>query len=158
MTRAAELSQKAISAELEGARFLAGSLRKRWRLISYEYPIMFIGVSNGSPEDNSKEYVFRFELTDFPSTAPDVRIWDLSSNNVLAKDKRPKGSQRVNEAFKEWNEGNIYRPWERTGVTHNNWIQDHPELTWHSNRGLIFILEDLHGLISSSDMALVAQG
>src|SRR5438876_259286 len=82
----------------------------------------------------------------FPGAAPAVRIWDRETDTLLAPDRRPKGSARVQEAFKAWGNETVYRPWDRFAGAHNNWARDFPALAWHSGRDVAFILEDLHGL------------
>jgi hypothetical protein len=69
----------------------------------------------------------------------------------LPANRRPTGSARVVEAFKDWTAPHpVYRPWERTSATHNNFAQTFPDLAWHPKRDLAFIMEDLHGLLSSN--------
>lgn len=41
-------------------------------------------------------------MTGFPGAAPEVKIWDFAANIPLAADKRPKGSNRLIQAFKCW--------------------------------------------------------
>lgn len=143
----------AVDADLSSVRFLVGSLQKRWRIVSFDPPVLFVAIS-GSLYDDKHEYIFRFDLTGFPGAAPEVRIWDLENNCLLPLHARPKGSERISAAFKEWGSQTVYRPWERlAGSSHSDWANLHPELLWHPNRGLTFILEDLHGLITSSALA-----
>ena len=80
-------------------------------------------------------------------------IWDYKAGCLLPAARRPKGSPRIVEAFKEWGEHTVYRPWDRMGGPHNNWTRDFPALTWHARRDLTFILEDLNGLLTSNTLA-----
>jgi hypothetical protein len=148
-------AKTAADADLASARFRAGVVRKLWRKVSYDFPVLTIAVTAVEPDGSASEYFFRFELSDFPGVAPAVQIWDCEKNALLAENRRPKGSKRVVEAFKNWgpNKDTVYRPWERTSGAHNNWAQSHPELAWHSKRDLTFILEDLHGLLTSNAAA-----
>lgn len=146
-------AQNAVVADLASARFRVGERRGYWRKLSCDFPILIISVSAVEPDAKNSEYFFRFELTGFPGAAPEVKIWDVAANTLLAADKRPKGSHRVNEAFKTWGNGSIYRPWDRHGRLHNDWASKHPDLAWHPKRDLTFILEDLHGLLNSNTLA-----
>lgn len=150
-------SQKAVDADIASARFQIGLARRQWGIALYTFPILIMRVSAVEMDAKKSEYDFRFELTGFKATPPEVMLWDMATNSFLPQDKRPKGSRRVMEAFKIWGEHKtVYRPWERTGVSHNNWSSSHPELIWHPKRDLAFILEDLHGLLTSN-AALVPQ-
>ena len=146
-------AEKAVAADLASPRFRVGEKRGHWRKVSYEFPLLFVAVAAVEPDGKASEYFFRFELTGFPGIAPEVKIWDLETQAVLAVAKRPKGSTRVIEAFKSWGSDSVYRPWDRNGGPHNNWTTTHPELTWHPKRELAFILEDLHGLLFSNATA-----
>jgi len=147
-------AEAVVDTNIASVRFRAGAKRGSWRLISYEFPVLFMAVSAISPTGDPEEYCFRFELTDFPGTAPEVKIWNQEKMAVLEIGNRPKGSRRVLEAFKanwpELNGGSVYRPWERSGLQHNGWSTAHPGLAWHPGRDLSFILEDLHGLLTSN--------
>lgn len=144
----------AVRADLESARFRGGVLRGQWRLDRYEFPVIEIAVMAVPGNQRCSEFTFRFEVSNFPTQAPEVKIWDPAKRQPLALAERPKGSARVTDAFKDgWpGEGapSVYRPWERHGVTHSNWIATHPHLTWHAGRDISFVLEDLHALINPS--------
>jgi hypothetical protein len=154
----AEAARQAVDADVASARFLAGVARKRWRRLSYEFPLLIVAVAAVESDQSLSEYAFQFELTEFPGIAPAVRIWDCKANSLLATDRRPKGSTRVEQAFKDWGDQHtVYRPWDRYGQTHNNWARDFPDLAWHARRDLAFILEDLHGLLTSNALAGAAR-
>ena len=147
-------AKTAADADLASARFRAGVLRKHWRRVSFDFPVLIMAVTAVERDGTASEYFFHFELSGFPGIAPAVQIWDCATNKLLAVDRRPKGTKRVEEAFKNWEPHNtVYRPWERTSGAHNNWVQSHPDLAWHSKRDLTFILEDLHGILTSNAAA-----
>lgn len=147
-------AKAAADADLASGRLRAGILRNHWRKVSYAFPVLIMAVAAVEPDGTATEYTFRFELSGFPGIAPAVQIWDCATNALLAVDRRPKGTKRVAEAFKNWEPHNtVYRPWERTSGAHNNWAQSHPDLAWHSKRDLTFVLEDLHGLLTSNSAA-----
>lgn len=139
----------AVSTDLASVRFRVGLVRGQWRVISYEFPLLIVGVAAVEPDGGASEYTFRFELAGFPGAAPAVQIWDVGAGTTLALEKRPKGSARVVAAFKDWppSQG-IYRPWERAAGPHFG--QPHPSLAWHPKRDLAFVMEDLHGLLTSN--------
>jgi hypothetical protein len=143
-------AEEAVAADLISPRFLAGGARRHWRRVSYRFPILVMAVAAIEPDGSSSEYYFRFELTGFPGVAPEVRMWDAEANAPLAPARRPKGSLRVTEAFKSWGNDTVYRPWDRHAGAHGNWATAYPMLAWHPKRDLTFILEDLHGLLTSN--------
>lgn len=143
-------AETGVAVDLASPRFRAGTIRGQWRQVSYVFPVLVMAVAAIEPDGSRNEYWFRFELTGFPGTAPEVRIWDCDANVALAQDRRPKGSGRVVEAFKTWGSDTVYRPWERQSGAHNEWANKYPELAWHPKRDLAFILEDLHGLLTSN--------
>jgi hypothetical protein len=145
----------AVEADLASAAFRAGVQRKQWRQLSYAFPLLFIAVTAVEPDGSLCEYDFRFELSGFPAVAPEVTIWDPKSKSSLDPGKRPTGSPRVVEAFKRWGNDTVYRPWDRLGGAHNNWSITHPSMTWNPSLHLTFILEDLHGLLTSNSLASV---
>lgn len=146
-------AERAIAVDLDSSRFRVGVQRRHWRQVSYAFPILVMALFAIEPDGSSSEYFFHFELTGFPGAAPEVRIWDPSTNTLLAIDKRPKGSARVGEAFKAWGGGSIYRPWDRLAGAHGNWATAYPTLAWNPKRDLTFVLEDLHGLVTSNAAA-----
>jgi len=147
-------AQTAVEADLTSARFRAGLARSHWRVLSSNFPHLVIAVAAIELDGTSSEYAFQFELTGFPGIAPQVMIWDAAASTQLPANRRPKGSQRVQEAFKDWNAPHpVYRPWERTSGAHGNWAQSFPDLIWHPRRDLTFILEDLHALVTSNALA-----
>jgi len=147
----------ALAADLSAARFQAGVARGQWRIIASEFPLLFIAVAAIEPGGTAGEYSFRLELTGFPGTAPEVRIWDYSAAEPLAQARRPRGSPRVIEAFKTWGHDTVYRPGERLSGAHGDWARNYPSLVWHPGRDLTFILEDLHGLLTSNAAACSAR-
>jgi hypothetical protein len=149
---------EAVLTDLSSPKFRAGVIQNRWRVVSHEQPVLIIAVAGQKAAGEACEYGFRFELSGFPGSAPEVKMWDINNNCLLPAGERPAWSPRVVEAFKMWGDHNtVYRPWDRVGGPHNNWNRDHPHLAWHPNRGLTFILEDLHGLVTSGAMARLAQ-
>lgn len=143
-----------VESDMEDSAFISGCERGRWRVISYEFPILYFAVSATEPDGTSSEYVFRAELTNFPAQAPMVQIWDLNTGQTLAPHLRPKGGPRVQQSFKKWEPADtVYRPWDRFTGPHGNNTINHPQLAWRPDRRLAFILEDLHGILNSNARA-----
>ena len=147
-------AEQRVAAELLGPQFLGGIEKGRWRLVSQAFPTLDIAVSATEPDGTRKEYVFRFELTNFPAQAPMVRIWDPDAGTPLANNKRPKGNARVERAFQHWGDDTVYRPWERRTGPHNSNAVHLPHLAWRSDRDLLFILEDLYGILNLNARSL----
>ena len=120
-------------------------------MVEESFPLLMIVVSVPTGQTTLAEYFFRFELSGFPGVAPAAFLWDVEVNAPLQRTKRPGWSRRVTEAFKEWQPPHhpVYRPWERTSGAHHNWAQSFPQLAWNPSRTLSFVLEDLHGLLTS---------
>jgi hypothetical protein len=135
---------------MASARFRVGALRGHWRAVTYTFPVLLVCVASVAASGVARSFAFRFELTGFPSAAPEVRIWDLATQAPLAVQLRPRGSARVTESFKDWQYGTVYRPWDRHAGAHNHWASTYRELAWHAARDLAFVLEDLHGLLTSN--------
>ena len=137
-----------VAAELLREDFIGGVEKGRWRLVSQAFPILDIAIAATEPNGDRKDYFFRFELTNYPAQAPMVRIWDPETNGPLAGDKRPKGNGRVALAFQVWCKVTFYRPWDRCTGPHNANAARLPNWGWRSDRTLMFILEDLHGILN----------
>lgn len=151
---AEHLSHQTLLRDLASPRYRIGAASKRWRLVSDAFPVVIFAVA---ATDAAAEYFFRFELSGFPGIAPEVNIWDCAANARLAQPHRPKGSPRVVEAFKDWGDNTVYRPWERKAGAHNNWSSTYPTLAWRPDRDIAFILEDLHGLLTANALADAAR-
>lgn len=147
-------AQQRIATELLSREFLGGIGRGRWRIIDEAFPLMDIAISATETDGTASEYVFRFELTNYPAQAPMVRIWDPEANQPLPVAHRPKGKARVSIAFQQWGSDTVYRPWERCTGPHNSNAVNLPHLAWRSDRNLLFILEDLHGILNLNARAL----
>lgn len=130
------------------ASFLRGVARGRWKVLRFSFPELFIELAAIDPQGTPLTFCFRMLVDGYPNAAPDVRCWDFAANATLPASARPQRPQRSLEAFKDWGNG-VYRPWDRNGALHNNWATSHPQLAWHSERDLTFILEDLHELLNA---------
>lgn len=144
-------SARHVEHDLNAMDFVAGCDSRRWRIVSFAFPTLDFAISATEPNGEKSEYSFRAELSNYPTQAPMVRIWDQEANAPLAPDRRPKGDNRVRISFQQWKPTDtVYRPWERMTGPHNNNSTAHPALAWRPDRHLTFIFEDLHGILNSN--------
>ena len=133
-----------VAADLEQSDFLRGCDAGRWRIISYEFPILNFAISATEPDGTASEYGFQAELSNYPGQAPKVRIWDLEKNASLEPERRPKGGARIEKNLPGIGARilstarGIGRP-AHTATTRPTY----PHLAWNPERHLVFIFEDL---------------
>ena len=137
-----------VAAELARPEFVQGEEKGRWRVVASDFPRLDIVIAATEPDGTASEYGFRFELTNFPGTAPMVRIWDIGKDEPLHKDLRPKGNRRIEKTFQQWGDDTVYRPWDRRTGPHISNAANMQHLAWRVDRTLTFILEDLHGILN----------
>ena len=142
-----------VAADLEQGDFLSGCDAGRWRIIFNEFPILSFAISATEPDGTASEYGFQAELSNYPGQAPMVRIWDHEKNAPLEAERRPKGGERVQKTFQSWGSDTVYRPWDRKTGPHGNNAATFPHLAWNPERHLVFIFEDLHGILNSNARA-----
>jgi hypothetical protein len=141
-------SETRVSAELYEPGFIAGVQAGRWRIHEFAFPRLDFYITATEPDGRTIVYGFRGDVTNFPGTNPLVRIWDLANNTPLSAPLRPKGNQRVAITFQQWGDDTVYRPWDRMTGPHNNSAVNLPHLAWRPDRPLLFIFEDLHGILN----------
>ena len=142
-----------VAADMKQGDFLIGCDAGCWRIVSFQFPTLDFAISATEPNGAEGEYGFRAELSNYAAQAPMVRIWDHDRNVPLPSDRRPKGGQRVEQAFKSWGEDTVYRPWDRKTGAHNNNANAFPHLAWNPERRLVFIFEDLHAILNCNARA-----
>jgi hypothetical protein len=143
-----------VAEELGGPDFLTGVGKGRWRVVRHTFPLLDIAIAATEPDGTASEYVMRFELTNYPAQAPMVRIWDVGSNGPLPRERRPQGNPKVALAFQQWGDDTVYRPWDRRTGPHNFNAANLPHLAWRPDRDLMFMLEDLNGILNLNARAL----
>ncbi len=143
-----------IAGELSGEDFLAGVKNGRWRIGRFAFPLLDMTIMATEPDGASVEYTPHFELSNYPAQAPMVRIWDADTDGPLPRERRPQGNPKVALAFQQWGDDTVYRPWDRHTGPHNANASNLPHLAWHPGRNLLFILEDLHGILNLNARAL----
>lgn len=137
-----------VRADLDDPGFQAGVAQGRWRVHEFAYPRLDFVIAATELDGTASEYAFRGDVINFPAAAPMVRIWDLQANGPLPANLRPKGNQRVSITFQQWGDDTVYRPWDRQTGPHNNNAVNLPHLAWRPDRRLLFIFEDLHGILN----------
>lgn len=144
--------QRAVCDHVRSARFLAGADAGRWRLVSMAWPHALIAISAAPREGAPDEYVLKFELSGYPTTAPTGCPWDLDRDVILPAGKRPKGS-RVGQIFRtDWREGRaLYAPWDRLALGHADWAAKYPMYIWNARRDLTFYLTNVHDALNNDD-------
>lgn len=142
-----------VVADLHEGDLVSGFDAGRWRVISHRFPILEFAIAATEPDGSASEYGFWAELSSYPAQAPKVRIWDHEENAPLVVDRRPKGGERVQKTFQQWQSDTVYRPWERMTGPHNGNAATFPHLAWHPERRLSFIFEDLHGILNGNARA-----
>jgi hypothetical protein len=138
----------AIDTDLDSTEFKVGVARGFWRLVDTKFPVYVFAVTQVLANEASKEYFFRFELDGYPAAAPKVLIWDVEKAQMLEAQLRPNQNQVQRQAFKDWGDHTVYRPWERCSGAHNNWNSTYPKLAWNPTRKLTFPLNDLHQILN----------
>ena len=136
------------------ARFQEGIERGRWRIVGdIAWPVVLVAVSAAPRDGAPSEYALRFDLTEYPETAPTATPWNPASGKVLEQELRPKG-ERVGYVFRtDWNEGKaLYAPFDRVALnSHPNWGTQHPRRAWNPRKDLAWLLHILHELLNNDD-------
>lgn len=137
----------------EEAAFQIGCDRGKWRLLQpILWPQVFIALNAPARPNSPSEWVFRFDLTQYPRQAPTAGLWDVARDTWLAAAHWPFGSERFSLAFNPtWKNGQaIYLPCDRQSLEgHDHWRTQHPHLIWTPDKDLTFYLEIIHDYFHS---------
>ena len=153
-----ELAQQTVMKDLESSAFQSGVMRGSWRVHSFQFPKLVIGVLGTEPDGSRKMYYFRYVLDNFPTSAPWVQIWNIEADQILPVAQRPKGNAKVERAFQSWSDDTVYRPWERMALAHGDWVHKYASEAWHPGMTLTFTVEDLHGILNANALMVAAKG
>ena len=141
---------------VSAARFQLGVDRGDWRLVDDTWPQPVISVSAAERDDAPSEFSFRFELTDYPVSAPTAEPWDVAAGAPLAHSCWPIGSGRVAVVLNPgWrpsaNVHALYHPIDRHAlVGHDNWRTQDPASSWDPSRmEIVDYLKVIHELLHS---------
>lgn len=144
------ISEHTLGQHLQGARFLAGAARKRWKLIKMDWPILHIHISARTGDG----VVLKFDCTGYPQQPPTAMPWDIEKATMLDPKLWPKGG-RVSNVFRpDWKNGSaLYLPCDRNSIEgHPNWYSEYPSLIWNPERGILQYLEAIHDLLQSHEL------
>ena len=142
--------EKALRADLESGRFLAGAARRRWRLIAFDWPLVYISVV----ARDERGYLLRFDCSGYPHNPATARLWDPDRNVPLEVGLWPKGGGRIAAVFRnDWKGGvALYLPCDRIAIEgHDNWRTEHPSKIWNPSSGIAHYLEVVHELLHCRD-------
>ena len=147
--------ERTLRAHLAGGGFRAGVAAGRWRLIELSWPYALIAVSAAERPGGPGEFVIRFELMGYPSTAPTGGLWAVADDASLSAARRPKG-ERAASLFRTdgWLGGALamYAAWDRLGLqAHPEWAQTHRLEAWNATREISFVLCRIHEVLNSDD-------
>ncbi len=145
-------AQRTLEAHLNSVRFLSGVEQGRWKIVRYAFPKLEVNVTGFDPPTAQSAMLgFQLLCDNFPALGPFIQHWD----HIAGKRPSPlsASSASVVDALKEWTDqpgtyGGIYRPWQRLAALHNGWAAKRPDLEWHRDRHLTFIMERLYELAS----------
>lgn len=146
--------ERVFRAHLDRGPFQSGLDRGRWRLISINWPYAVIAISAAKREKGPDEYVFRFELSNYPSLAPTAQPWDELRGAPLEHGRWPGGGGRIQYAFNPgWKAGQcLYLPCDRLSIEgHEVWKGLHPEMIWSPSGDITQYLRIIYDLLNSED-------
>jgi len=143
------LDEQAFQADVDSGAFLNGSISGRWGVEQVDWPhaLIWVRARDGS------HLLLRFELTNYPQTAPTARPWDGAQNAPLAPARWPRGEARVSAAFNpNWNAGALYIPCDRIAIQgHEAWRHQHPSMLWDPAAGIHRYVRVVSDLLGSPD-------
>lgn len=145
--------ERALRADLRRAVFRLGEFEGRWHLTSIDWPYVLVTVL----ARDEREFCFRFDCRNFPSSAPTGGLWDEAVNRMLPFDLWPRGQGgRVSAVFRtDWKNGTaLYLPCDRVSLEgHSNWRREMPSKIWRPDDGLTQYLELVYDLLNCGDYA-----
>jgi hypothetical protein len=136
------LDQTEFEAHINNGKFLDGVSRKQWRLVKQEWPLAWIMVSAAPIEGLPDEYMLRFELSNYPQSAPAATLWNIDLDVTLDHNLWPAGTGPVSTVFRpEWNPNALYVAMDRIGLqSHPEWSTGFPHTSWNSRREITHYL------------------
>lgn len=148
--------EQAINGAFNARAFRLGEARKRWRLARCDGAVAIIAITCADRGDGVVEYLFRFDLTNYPSEAPTAKLWDEEKQAMLQQKLWPNGGARIAQVFNSsFPHECLYLPCDRAAIANHGerWLEqdDNKDLIWKPERGLVFYLEVVSELLTSTD-------
>jgi hypothetical protein len=147
-------ARQLLQEHLASARFRAGELRGRWRLLEFVWPHVFVDLV----ARDRRRFALRFECSGYPDQPPTAMPWDRLIGKMLSPVHWPRGG-RVSQVFNPgWKNGSaLYLPCDRESIAgHPNWYSEYPSLIWKPARGLAQYLEAVHEILQSHELVAEA--
>ena len=145
--------QRSFTADANAPSFVAGVVRQDWTIEKVSWPIVHITIAAAPREGGPAQFMLRCDFTNFPADAPTATPWDVTRDAPLTEDQRPKGED-VGMVFRSnWENGlALYCGYDRVALTgHLNWLTEHPNTTWNSERDLTWWISRIWDLLNSDD-------
>lgn len=162
MAEVSSPAERTLIAQLDSVPFQRGVEEGRWILQHFKFPDLFVRVRAVDRDTGAlAEYDFHLLCDGYPLPGPYVERWDFAANCRPAPPTTGV-SPALADAMKAWGDGNlqnggIYRPWQRGAAEHNAWAQKRPDLAWHAQRHIGFIMENLHDLVAEQAVWLAVR-
>jgi hypothetical protein len=139
---------------VKNGAFESGVDRGRWQLVSIDWPFAIIKITAAPREGAPSQYAFRFELSNYPESAPTAQPWSVEAGEALAFKNWPGGTNRIRYAFNPgWKDGScLYLPCDRQAIEgHEQWRNQHPEMIWSSVGDITQYIHIIYDLLHSKD-------
>ena len=134
----------------ESLPFRIGERRGKWALRGTKFPFVLFFIAAAPVSGGPAGFLLRSECSGYSGAAPTSQLWHGGSDSPLPVANRPRTSQGVMEAFKDWQQC-LYHPIDRIARQHNNWERDFPEKLWTPEKEITFLLETVYDLVHSSE-------
>lgn len=144
---------RAFRADANAPSFRAGVVRNDWSINRVSWPIVLITIAAAPRENGPDGFTLRCDFTNYPADAPTASPWDVTRDTALTESQRPKGED-VGMVFRSnWEEGRaLYAGYDRIAlVGHPNWVTEHPNAIWTSDRDLTWWVSRIWDLLNSDD-------
>ena len=148
------LDEQVLREHIEDGPFQSGVDLGKWKLISIDWPHVYIDIKAMHHEEWPSFYCFQFECSNYPVAGVTARPWDVGKNQPLDVQKWPGGKNRLPKVFNPgWNGGQcLYLPCDRIAINgHTDWPSKHPHLIWKTNSDITLYLDAVYELLNSSD-------
>jgi hypothetical protein len=140
--------QSLFQAHVEGALFQSGGDAGKWGLPgSPDWPNVVIWVAADRSIIPAGKIFLRFNLNQYPASAPTACPWDNTTNAKLEPNLYPRLNGKFKLVFRiDWNGGNsLYAPCDRMAMAgHDGWKQIYPYWWWTPEFTIVKYLEFVH--------------